>query len=44
MLIKRLVGMRLATGWTVRGLNPHVWPALRPTQPPLQWVPFHSRG
>jgi hypothetical protein len=38
---------RLATGWTVRGLNPvggrdfpHLFrPALGPAQPPVQWVP-----
>jgi hypothetical protein len=44
--------IRLATGWTVRRSNPgggrdfsHTSrPALRPTQPPVQWVPSLSRG
>ena len=40
---------RLPTGWTVRGSNPggsEIFhrPALRPTQPPVQWVPGLSRG
>ena len=43
---------RLATGWRVRGSIPgegrdftHLSrPALRPTQPPIQWVPVLSRG
>ena len=44
---------RLATGWTVRGSNPGgggakfsapVQTALRPTQPPIQWVVDLSRG
>jgi hypothetical protein len=40
-------GMRLPTGWSVRGSNPgggrdfprSSRPALWPTQPPIQWVP-----
>jgi hypothetical protein len=43
---------RLPTGWTVRGSNPgegrdfpHLFrPALRPTQPPVQWVLGLSGG
>jgi len=43
---------RLPTSWTVRGSNPGVGldflhqsrPALRPTQPSVQWVPGLSRG
>ena len=43
---------QLATGWAVRGSNPGGGqdfpqpskPALRPIQPPIQWVPRHSRG
>jgi len=43
---------RLATGWTVRGSNPggrEIFPylsrpTLRPTQPPVQWIPGLSRG
>ena len=44
--------IRLPTGWTVRGSNPggrrdfpHLSrPALRPNQPPVQWVPGLSLG
>jgi hypothetical protein len=36
---------RLATGWAVRGSNPQPSrPAPGPNQPPVQWVPSHSRG
>ena len=40
---------RLATGWMVRGSNPSGGKifrtcALRPTQPPVQWIPGLSRG
>ena len=37
---------RLATGWTVRGSNPGGgldFQNLEPTQPPVQWLPGHSR-
>jgi hypothetical protein len=42
---------RLATGWTVRGSNSGMGqifllpsrPTIRPTQPPIKWVPCHPR-
>jgi len=52
ILILKRERIRLPTGWTVRGSNPgggrdfpHLSrPALRLTQPTVQWVPVLSRG